>query len=272
MLFESIPHEKNLDRTPRITLRHVRWDDHGFRTRFTATYHGEHDQVIELGDLKILHNSQRKTELPAEFEALPAAYISLGQSEQYYRTIDGLGAVGQSILQALRDLTHPSMHGFDPSTFGDGYHQSLVRFPEAYRAYTERTGHSMPSTLSFRYQFRFPSFGNHHQLDFHFDSRTPLGRINVLVGENASGKTAVLSRLAFALSGTPAKGEISEPNLQLAPILAISFSAFDQFERPDHSNPRYDYSGLRIHEAHGNGRVDIDRADRADLCPGIPRR
>jgi predicted ATPase len=128
------------------------------------------------------------------------------------------------------------------------------------------------SELSFQYSYKFPAFQNNHEVTFRFDSRAPLGRVNVLVGENASGKTAVLGRLAFALSGTPAEGEIIPDDLQLSRVLAISFSAFDQFRRPDHSNRLYDYTGLRKHEPGKHGKHEDDEIHIADAFARLDDR
>jgi len=264
MFFETVDfsYEERVDRTPRVTLWRDRlWNDHGFRTRYAVIFHVSSSEVLELGEIKILQRGRHRTELPGEFEALPGEYISLGQSEEYYRRLEALGATGDEILRALRDITHPALARFEASSMGEGVELSLLRFSGARKVFAQRTQRSATGTLSFNYRFAFKAFDNKHEVSFHFDPRSPLGRINVMVGENASGKTSVLGRLAFALSGTPADQEISPSDLRLAPILAVSFSPFDNFRRPDRSNPLYDYIGLRRHEPSRAGDDELQSLD-----------
>lgn len=264
MLFESVDfsHEERVDRFPRVTLRRDRrWNDHGYRCRYTLTFHDEQGRAHEVGEVKILQRHKKWTDLPSEFHELGADFVSLGQSAAYYRQLDELGGLGEQILVVLRDLSHSSMKDVDLGDYGEGVEVALLRFPQARRVFDERAGHRLDVGLSFTYRYRFRhSFDNEHVIDFRFDPRTRLGRINVLVGENASGKTAVLGRLAFALSGTEAEGELSEPGPKLSPILAVSFSAFDHFRRPDFSDPLYEYIGLRKFEPAGR-RTDDEPLD-----------
>lgn len=268
MFFECIDfsHEHSADQTPRVTLLRDRlWNDHGFRTRYAATLHVSGTESVSLGDVKILQQGRRHTALPTHFESLSSEYLSLGQSESYYQGLQELGDAGDEILLALQDITHPSV-ALDPSA-NDGVELSLLRFPSARKLFADRKRVSPSDTLSFRYRYHFRSFSNQHSVEFSFDRRSPLGRVNVMVGENASGKTSVLGRLAFALAGTPALDEVVPNDLGFAPILAVSFSPFDNFRRPDHSDPLYDYIGLRKHAA-GEQVLELDMKgafDRLDL-------
>ena len=85
----------------------------------------------------------------------------------------------------------------------------------------------------------------------------------MLIGENAAGKTHALDRLALALSGARREGEVS-PTPGLARVLAVSFSAFDDFPIPKWDDALYDYSGLRNFDFsnpwQNRGRVDVERA------------
>lgn len=220
------------------------------------TFHPSNGETVPIGDVKILQRGRHRTSMPAEFESLPDDYVSLGQSESYYQALEALGAVGEEVLRALRDLTLPSAPSADPVSMGAGVEKSLLRFPDARKVYALRLNKGNSGAFSFRYRYRFKTFANVHELEFQFDPRNSLGRINVMVGENATGKTSVLGRLAFALSGTPAEREIEPVQLRLAPILAVSFSPFDDFRRPEHSNPLYEYIGIRKHETSRPGESE----------------
>jgi len=250
MLVEAVQykHLETADATPRVSLRHDRrWNDLGYRTRFRAFYYPKQGHVIELGVVKILQSDSTTTRLEAAIEQLSSRYVSLGQGPEYYDNIASMGRDGMELLKRLRDITVLELDAAKLEDYGPGVLRSLFRFADARRVYRERTGRPAPTNLSFRYRQQFDGFEGEHVVDFHFHPDRPFGRINALVGSNASGKTAILSRLAFALSGTPRRGELEPPDVGFSTVLALSFSAFDSFARPHHSAQLYDYSGLRCH-------------------------
>jgi ABC-type ATPase involved in cell division len=258
MLFEVVdyPHQSRSDVVPRVKLVARSWDDFGYSTLFEMFLVQSSGQQTPVGKLKILQVGAKKTSLPAApaaFDTLDARYGSLGQSPSFYELVDGLGDAGREILEGLRDITvvPPS----DEIVNDPGYRESLLRSGSAQLAYDLRTHGSPEATVEFRWWPPMKVIGA-DGIVFRFDAREPLGRMIVLVGENAAGKTNALARLALALSTASKHGELSSiPGF--ARVLAVSFSAFDDFTRPKSGGPLYDYSGLRDLE---HGRVDVEKA------------
>ncbi len=252
MFFEVVryPHQSRSEAVPRVKLVPVDWNDYGYRTSFDSYLVQQPGQQIPLGRLKVLQAGSKRTLLPATFDALDHRYGSLGQSPSFYETMERLGRVGSEVLTGLRDVT-----AVPPSEaiLGDfGFRDSLLRSPSAQLAYDRSTHSALGPTVEFHWYPRKKILGS-DGITFRFDTAEPFGRVMVLVGENAAGKTDALARLAFALSGASKAGEI-QPNPGLARVLAVSFSAFDDFPRPKSGNVLYDYSGLR----------DLDR-DHVDV-------
>jgi hypothetical protein len=261
MLFEVVqyPHQSGSEVVPRVKLVPVDWDDYGYTTSFDAYVVQQPGQQVRLGQVKVLQVGSKRTSLPKTFDALDHHHGSLGQSPSYYETLERLGRMGSEIQTGLRDVTvvPPS-----EEILGDfGFRDSLLRSPSAQLAYDRRTHRALGSTVEFRWYPRKKILES-DGITFRFDTAEPFGRVMVLVGENAAGKTDALARLALALSGARREGEI-QPNPGLSRVLAVSFSAFDEFPRPKSSNVLYEYSGLRDLE---RDQVDVEAA--WGLLPG----
>jgi len=231
------------------------WNDYGHVTRFTAYFYPDAETEWTLGVVKILQRGQDRTEPPPEFVRLDDRFCSLGQSLEFYERIQGLigSPASEEILGALRDVV------FEPgirSAFENerGYIRSLLRASSALRALREAGAlfgkpFEPPPPLSFSYRRKLAGFDAPHELSIAFEIREEwLGRAVALVGRNGTGKTALLSRLAYALSGLDEDdaAELSPQRLPISQVVAISYSAFDTFTRPRHEvGVNYVYCGLR---------------------------
>lgn len=255
MLFEVVqyPHLSGSEVVPRVKLVPVAWDDYGYSTSFDAYLVQQPGQQVLLGRVKVLQAGSKRTSLPTTFEALDRRYGSLGQSPSFYETLERLGPMRIEIQTGLRDVTVVQPN---EAILGDfGFRDSLLRSPSAQLAYDQRMRRALGPTVEFRWHPRKKILGS-EGITFRFDTSEPFGRVIVLVGKNAAGKTDALARLALALSGARQEGEI-QPNPGLSRVLAVSFSAFDEFPRPKSSNVLYEYSGLRVGE---RDRVDVEFA------------
>ena len=113
MFFEVVRYKQASRATtlPRVTLMADPWDDYGYKTTFSATFHEGHDTPPRaLRGLKILQRGSERTRLASSFESLSGDYCSLGSSAEYYRSLQALEpATIDEILIALRDVMHPSL-------------------------------------------------------------------------------------------------------------------------------------------------------------------
>jgi len=267
-----------VDRTfPNVTLKRNTWDDYGFRTTFEATLWIEEDYSIDLGEVKIGREGMKSTtspvrvEIPEPFSELPPEFFSLGQDRSYYRALEPLSAALQAdFANSMRDIP---MLGLDRERLEreDVYRISLLRFSTAMAALdaaAERFATVVEARVNrFRFETTLDGARGPHVIPFDFEADAGVPhRINVLVGANGVGKTQVMARLAALLSGfedsetvkeRKASGQTFEVLGSLTPrpsvyaVLAVSFSAFDDFDIPNASesqNFEYSYCGLRLPE------------------------
>jgi ABC-type cobalamin/Fe3+-siderophores transport system ATPase subunit len=236
------------------------WNDYRYVTQFTAYFFAHAGAERKLGFVKILQRGKKRTELPLEFEQLDEQYCSLGQSLELYENVRDLGLpTATEILTGLRDIVFsPDLR--EQFSGEEAYTRSLLRASSALRSLSEAgrlfgIGGGALAPLKFTYTKLLNDFDAPHQLEIAF--QTPekwLGRIVALIGRNGTGKTALLGRLAYALSGLDedeTKGLVPV-RVPISQVVAISFSAFDTFKRPrrpqiglNHIGVNYAYCGLR---------------------------
>ena len=115
---------------PYVKLVQDNWDDFGYKTTFYATLNLSQGETIDLGNVKILEESQTGgyTPLPREpFERLGLNFCSLGGDLDYYEKLFKLGrAVYSSYLRGLSDAAYSDEIR---ARFEDleGYRASLLR-------------------------------------------------------------------------------------------------------------------------------------------------
>lgn len=277
-------------RFPNVTLKRNSWDDYGFRTTFEATLWLEEDHSVELGELKIGREGMKSTtssgrvEIPESFDELPLEYFSLGQNRSYYHALESLdGVLRMDFATSLRDIP---ILGLDREQLEleDVYRISLLRFSTAMAAMDAAAERFAPAVKArvdrFRFEATLDGASGPHVIPFDFEADSGIPhRINVLVGANGVGKTQVMARLAALLSGfedsetvkeRKASGQTFEvlgsltPRPSLYAVIAVSFSAFDDFDIPtatESQNFEYSYCGLRLPD----GRI----ADKAALAKRI---
>ncbi len=249
------------------------WNDYGFETLFGAVIALADDETVDLGSVIIaffghVPADNMRDILPAELpDGLPEGYFSLGQKLSYYEILAGLsGELCQNYANTMRDVpmlglpleqleqepafeisllrTSGAREALDkaPALFGE-----QDRLVEAFDFTTKLDGAAAPHTIAF---------------DFSPDGPIP-NRINALVGVNGVGKTQLMARLAMLLTSfeeAEARGQRTAEGGTLRDIgtlyplpsfygvIAVSFSAFDDFELPNVGESaafRYTYCGLR---------------------------
>jgi ABC-type branched-subunit amino acid transport system ATPase component len=260
---------------PHVALKADSWDDYGFKTQYDVTLYIDQDTRVDLGNVKIGHavmvprDRAAKPEWKGYSDGLPADFFSLGQDFEYYERLHKLDRdIQMQFATAMRDIP---MLGIDREELEghEVFRVSLLRFSTAMAALDAASElYNQGREERPRYQFQMEAMltkgGLPHEVPFDFDPNSLLpGRVNVLVGANGVGKTQLMARLAVLLTRfedketieqRKAAGETFEVLGTLSPrpsfkgVIAVSFSAFDDFEIPkaaDVQNFKYAYCGLR---------------------------
>jgi len=259
---------------PCVRLRKNDWNDYGFETTFQAMLcpTEDTDTWVDLGGVKIgrygytTDDPSMRSILNGTMEALPTEYFSLGQAPSYYDDLaEAAPAVRASYATAMRDIPIMAIDA-EALEKEEVYRVSLLRTSRALQALDHgRELFSAQAAPVEQFEFR-AKIGRNGDHVVPFDFRPVQGlphRINVLVGVNGVGKTQLMARLAVALSSfeeesvaeaRTAAGETFEDAGVLIPrpsfygVVAVSFSAFDDFELPKRSDSvryQYTYCGIR---------------------------
>lgn len=249
---------------PCVTLSHDPWDDYGYETTFHLRYYPELGTAKFKHRIKILHKTEKTTPLPESpfFRLDPALYCSLGESLEYYEALSELLLEDRNaILDGLNDIAADPARA-KPFTDVEGFHDSLLRFSEAEKAFKE--GRRVLEHILVDEQFRFafsttvPGASAPHEVEFDFSpDPTGLFRTVALIGRNGTGKTQFLANFAHAMSGlhrgrgrfrTLPEGPLERPSF--SKVIAVSYSVFDEFDRPEEDGSvfSYKYCGIRHKE------------------------
>lgn len=242
---------------PCFTLNSQRWDDFGNKTRFKLYYIDKNGINEYVGQVKIMHREERITLdiIPRTFEKLSDEYCSLGQEMQYYETLNELlPKEFNSILDNLNDAAFfPAVR--DDFEAHQSFVNSLLRSSESEKILDQAkkivSGTPTDRAFNFTYSCQVPGAEDKHIVNFNFadNGRLP-NRIIGLVGKNGTGKTQFMAKMAVDLGGQSGRKNAREsftPHRPLfSKIIAISYSAFDKFKRPDRDKSiSYKYCGLR---------------------------
>lgn len=245
------------------------WDDFSHKIQFHLSHLATDGLRTDIGALKVLQctSSQDRpmavattTILPAFFNKLDENFISLGQSDNFYKNLNQLmNDRASEVLDALRDIAwHPAFASdFEPTI---AFRNAMMRENGAQRA--RRLGRAWATGQEVTEKFAFNYVGTIKGADFNvegsfaFDASDPIpGRIVGIIGSNAVGKTRYLASLGSDLAQI---ARSSAQTLQtredrfpggrplFTRIIAISYSAFDRFKRPPRdSSSSYIYCGIR---------------------------
>ena len=310
-----------------FALQQDNWNDYSFQTLYHL-YHRQQqpgERPTLIGPVKILRRGQTPADgiqIQQTFDRLGENFCSVGASLDYYQRLNEIQpAERDQILAVLRDVVAaPELQaqfrnerGWTTSLFRDNPN------PEEYlsdaRAILTGNFAALPD-LHLQLAFHPANWARPVSLDFdtpeplfYSGRRRPLGpsghetllprRLIAIIGRNGSGKSTLLSRIArvaFAAPSDRATAEIraigvfEPPSVGFTKIIAISYSAFDNFIVPglydsdlqqiavdiEKGSGRYIYAGLRDIVAEvrddlnalqqrampGNGRALLTAQDR----------
>ena len=283
--------KQTLKGSPRkvLVLTTDNWNDYGHYVQFHLAYidHSGHEERI--GTLKILHRTngdsepievEKTTTLPSdEFPELDISYISLGQDDEYYKSLYAIfDHEAGEILEALGDIAwRPALAAdYEPTS---AFRNAMMRENGAKRsrrfgrAWT--LGEEVTEKFSFPYSCTIDGADAPIDVNFAFNSRDALpGRVVGIIGKNAVGKTRFIAKLGDDLAQiSRTSAERLEEREKRFPagrplftrIIAISYSAFDRFKRPaQDASSSYVYCGIR-NDRGGLTHISLVEAYRKNL-------
>jgi hypothetical protein len=284
MRFRVISHAREIPASARdhAFLVNDNWDDwFKFETYYALWVIDEAGTLHEMGGVKIgrfgllpgatRSENTRRADIPAEFDALGEEFFSLGQSETYYETLNGLRRdLREAILTGLRDCA------YDPALFERAANEpvmvdSLLRNVDAstVRLRLSRLAQGDATLTRFRFDYVVPPTREGQPSPrLAFDVRpnsAPPSNVHVLIGRNGVGKTRCVQGIALAALRIETaqehvgRLETSEDDdrWSFAGLVLVAFSAFDLFELPQEvpSGFRATLVGLRERDAQGQWRT-----------------
>lgn len=263
-----------------------RWDDWGkYRTQFSVYVIGSDGEEHSLGSVKIgekglqpkgggetLVPGFRVPTLQPEFDNLDKQHFSIGQSENYYETLNELDEDFRiAILKGLRDCAY-DLAVFEENISEDVMSESLLRDVQQrnVRNRYHRLAQGDAVLTRFEFSFTFPVSERGEKppsLTFKVKPNTePPTNVHVLIGRNGVGKTRCIQNLIRSvLSGTQADAQNgvlerlgdNANDWEFAGVVSVSFSAFDDFDIPpaNDSGMRASQVGLRQKIEDGRGEM-----------------
>jgi predicted ATPase len=271
----------NTDLSDWVVLERSLWNDHDYLCTFRVFVYPEGNTPFLLGEWKILDpgsTAPSTTELPHEFDFLPAQFVSLGQTISAYERLKRISLDRrQAILTGLRDLLLQPLADIEES---NAFKLALARFSEAREVLRNRARLlrriGIPSgkmlrdaVLSDRINLNvralLQGFEHSHEFRLSFSRRRKdvgLLRTVILVGENGTGKTQLLAALARTFSGLEREAAVVTPTSPFSVAIAVSYGALDRFTRPRGSRraKSYFYCGLRSPDDGSRLVIDVDAA------------
>lgn len=231
---------------------------------------------IKIGEVGLIAQSRRMPiaegfrapTLKPSFDRFYEKHFSIGQSENYYETLNELDIDFKiAILTGLRDCA------FNLSIF-DNYRAEEVMSESLLRDIQERNvknrfnrlAHGNAELTRFEFEYVFPEEG----LDMPpprllfkvIPFVEPPTNVHILIGRNGVGKTRCvqnLSRTVLEVSDAASKfGMLNRlgrnaDDWSFAGLVSVSFSVFDDFDLPTAIN-----SGVRSHQVGLRKKVQID--------------
>ncbi|WP_412464102.1 AAA family ATPase [Flavobacterium mekongense] len=252
------PTDETKTKIPCFILQYRQWDDFNRKTSFYLSYINQDQEREYLGLVKIGHIDEFEPLkiLDKYYTELKDEFFSLCQSIQTYENLFSI--LGKDLfekyLNAMNDMAFLDAirNEFE---YNSNFTSSLIRTSEAEKAFKEAKsklyGLKISKNFIFTYKTNLQNTFGEHIVDFNFEDKKLLpNRIIALIGKNGTGKTQFLAQFALDLSGQSRnllKEDVFQPHRPLfSKVIAISYSAFDKFTRPQKDKSfSYKYCGLK---------------------------
>ena len=250
---------------PQAILSPQTWDDwFQYSTVYSVILYDLDGTRHHLGSVKIgqVDMSDRRPNLPEEFQALDDTFFTLGQDVSYYENIKELGdELRENIHRSLNDVAFDQKN-YDIALEENVTRTSLLRFISPVSVTGQFRRLAEGTAVLSEYDFTYASYpnkvGNTISMDFTVKPRSiPPTNIHVLIGRNGVGKTYLLNNMINSLlEETSLKhGKFSSKTKRpqdkiFANLVSVTFSAFDTTDPiPERRNKAegisYSYIGLK---------------------------
>ncbi|WP_339456079.1 AAA family ATPase [Pseudomonas sp. EA_65y_Pfl1_P120] len=279
---------------PHLLLARDSWNDYSYYTLFDVQLRVSESSQVDLDELKIMMNGQLEGIENRPFQNLsPGALISkallgsicsLSSKKKYYDTLATLDMdLARDVLKTLNDasflldvkLRFQEQPCFQISLLRDFTARELL--DEAGIVF----GAEQQLISAFTAKILLEGASAPHE--FYFDFYSKLGaprRMQSIVGLNGVGKTQVMARLAMLMSRFSKQAmkekrsalqgdDVLNPVPSVYGVVAVSFSAFDEFERPTQLQGeefKYSYCGLQSHRGRLKNKEDLLEEIKATLA------
>lgn len=258
---------------PFLVLVRDNWNDYAYYTTFDTELHISPVNIVSLGTVRIMQAGQQIGIEARPFNGVPNAWripsklfttvCSLSSVPEYYDRLAEIDpGIARNVLQTLRDASYlrsvreqfQAEQCFKVSLLRDSIARELLDSAGA------RFGAAGQFASKFSAEIMLDGAAAPHVFHFDFQPRNEIERrIHSIVGLNGVGKTQVMARLAMLLSrfsreamqekrSTLQSSDILNPVPSIYIVVAVSFSAFDEFERPTQKQGeqfKYSYCGLQ---------------------------
>lgn len=247
-----------------ITLIPDNWDDYRYETLFQAVFidtAGTRHSIggVKLGEFGLVPGPRsehrpgvRRPTIPAKFKRLdPARHFSLGQDTSYYENLARLGDEFRlSYLRSMNDISfYDNLR--DRALPEEVTQTSLLRTVSArtVEGQFKRLASGGPALEEFNLEFPIRDSSKSPRLVCHVRPQArPPENIQVVIGRNGAGKSTTLHNIARMMVEGFKTDSIrklaTKQQEQIANLVSVSFSAFDEFEPLDAKSR---YHGLTYH-------------------------
>lgn len=270
---------------PCVVLERDDWNDYAYYTQFGVQLRLSPDETVDLHGVKVMQAGQLEGFANRPFNAVSSehrvpkemlgAICSLASSEKYYDSLAALDIdIARSVLSSLRDAAYlPDVR--NAFQYEQCFKVSLLRETSARQLLDSagaRFGTARQMTSRFAARIRLDGASSPHEFDFDFEPRGSVPRrVHSIVGLNGVGKTQVMAKLAMLLSRFSKKAikdkrstlqseDVLDPSPSIYTVVAVSFSAFDEFERPTLKQGekfKYSYCGLQTQSGRLKSKEDL---------------
>lgn len=249
-----------------VFLTNDNWDDWAkYQTKYYMRVVDDLGKLRDIGHLKIgkkglkpapttNEKGYRRAEIEKKFNFLDGDFFSLGQSEDYYESLNDLGdELKKEILEALNDCAY-NLTILNENINEDVMGESLLRdfSLKNIKNKFHRLSNGYAELTRFNFNFAFPKIDNAEPvLKFIVEPNSlPSSNVHVLIGRNGVGKTRCIQNLVRSIiednQSIKKYGEIirdKEGTWNFSGIISVSFSAFDDFDLP-----KIKIKGMKAHQ------------------------
>lgn len=254
----------------KVYLRKDNWNDFGFKTQFFLVYKDTNGRLHEVGYVKI-GEFQRHPVLtpvspavPESFDSLNEEFFSIGQSESYYKNLNGLGSpIRDKILLGLQDLAK------NPANLERALKETMMTTSlmrdvalQSIKNRFHRLAKGDARLTAYKFSYTAPTVNTISPLTLTFEvipQSDPPTNIHVLIGRNGVGKTYLLTKMTLSIisglnsienNGVILADDTNEDTGLFANLILVSFSAFDTFDslpipKSETIGVNYSYIGLK---------------------------